>query len=76
MAEMRLAWLLPSKALQMFGWFKPEIVFASRSKALAPIGVVPEPRGQHLDGDGAFEPGVAARYTSLMPPTPIADMIS
>ena len=45
----------------MWGWFRAEIVFASRSKPDPELLVLGEAGRQHLDRDLAVEAGVLAR---------------
>jgi hypothetical protein len=57
-----------SKSVQMLGWFRDEIVFASRSNRARNCSFDANPGGEDLDRDGALEAGVASLPDLPHPP--------
>ena len=64
------------RSAAMFGWLSAASVCASRSKRARRSGSAAKQLRQDLDRDVAIEPVSRARYTSPMPPAPMADRIS
>src|SRR5499425_2094808 len=60
----------------MLGWFSAAAAFASCSKRCSRCGSEEKDAGRTLIATSRFNRGSRARYTSPIPPAPIADTIS